>query len=76
MAKTVGILGAGITGLATAYVLSSDYKVTIVARNLPGDLGLDWASPWYAINILSFFISSQVLMTEQGRCGLSPSEDT
>ncbi|TVY55078.1 D-amino-acid oxidase [Lachnellula cervina] len=46
MAESIGILGAGITGLATAYVLSSQYKVTIVARDLPGDLGLDWASPW------------------------------
>jgi len=54
MAESVGILGAGITGLATAYVLSSKYKVTIVARDLPGDLGLDWASPWFVIPRLIF----------------------
>jgi len=46
MGEPIGIIGAGITGLATTYVLSSDHKVTIIARDLPGDLGLNWASPW------------------------------
>ncbi|CZT07915.1 related to D-amino acid oxidase [Rhynchosporium agropyri] len=46
MVESVGIIGAGITGLATAYVLSSKYDVTIVARDQPGDMGLSWASPW------------------------------
>jgi len=47
MKESVGIIGAGITGLATAYILSRKRDVTIVARDLPGDLGTDWASPWY-----------------------------
>jgi hypothetical protein len=47
MVERIGIIGAGITGLASAWVLSSKYHVTIVARDMPGDLGLDWASPWY-----------------------------
>lgn len=46
MVESVGIVGAGITGLAAAYVLSSKYNITIVARDLPGDLGTNWASPW------------------------------
>lgn len=46
MRESIGIIGAGITGLATAYVLSSNYDVLIVARDQPGDMGLDWASPW------------------------------
>ncbi|KAK0117671.1 hypothetical protein ONS95_012000 [Cadophora gregata] len=46
MDGSIGIIGAGITGLATAYVLSSRYNITIVARDQPGDMGLDWASPW------------------------------
>lgn len=50
MAKPIGIIGAGITGLATAYVLSEEYNVTIVARDFPGDLGFAWASPWYVSN--------------------------
>jgi glycine/D-amino acid oxidase-like deaminating enzyme len=49
MKESIGILGAGITGLATAYVLASKHNVTIVARDLPGDLGLGWASPWYVL---------------------------
>ena len=47
MGEPVTIIGAGITGLATALVLSPTHKVTIVARDLPGDLGLAWASPWF-----------------------------
>ncbi|KAG4440915.1 hypothetical protein IFR05_003605 [Cadophora sp. M221] len=46
MRESIGLIGAGITGLATAYVLSSEYDVTVVARDQPGDMGLDWASPW------------------------------
>jgi D-amino-acid oxidase len=46
MKESIGIIGAGITGLATAYVLSPKYSVTIVARDLPGDLGTNWASLW------------------------------
>ena len=39
MGEAIGIIEAEITGLATTYVLSSKYKVTIVARDLPGGLG-------------------------------------
>jgi D-amino-acid oxidase len=48
MSGSIGIVGAGITGLATAYVLSPKYSITIIARDLPGDLGTNWASPWYS----------------------------
>jgi glycine/D-amino acid oxidase-like deaminating enzyme len=48
MGEPIGIIGAGITGLATAMVLSSKHEVTIVARDMPGDLGFNWASPWFA----------------------------
>lgn len=47
MPESIAIIGAGITGLAAAYVLSAKYNVTIVARDLPGDMGTNWASPWY-----------------------------
>ncbi|KAH6678562.1 FAD dependent oxidoreductase [Halenospora varia] len=46
MKESITIIGAGITGLASAYVLSPKYNVTIIARDLPGDLGTNWASPW------------------------------
>ncbi|PSN69156.1 nucleotide-binding domain-containing protein [Corynespora cassiicola Philippines] len=43
----ITILGAGITGMAIASLLSRNHEVTIVAKNLPGDdLSLEWASPW------------------------------
>jgi glycine/D-amino acid oxidase-like deaminating enzyme len=47
MGEPIAIIGAGITGLAAAYILSTTHKVTIIARDLPGDLGLNWASPWF-----------------------------
>ena len=48
MKDSIGIVGAGITGLAVAYILSPKYNITIIARDLPGDLGTAWASPWYS----------------------------
>lgn len=45
----VVILGSGVIGLLSALTLTSaGYKVTIIARDLPGDDTQDWASPWYA----------------------------
>ncbi|KAL2158835.1 hypothetical protein VTH06DRAFT_4027, partial [Thermothelomyces fergusii] len=46
----ITIFGAGIVGLATAFVLREkhpDLEITIAARDLPGDAPSDaWASPW------------------------------
>lgn len=43
----VGIIGSGIIGLLSALTLTdAGYRVTIVARDLPGDETQDWASPW------------------------------
>lgn len=36
-----------VIGMATASMLARGHKVTIVARNLPGDeASIEWASPW------------------------------
>ncbi|KAI9864107.1 MAG: hypothetical protein M1813_003424 [Trichoglossum hirsutum] len=41
------ILGAGVIGLQTAvFLLEAGYKVTIVAKNLPGDLDVDAGAHW------------------------------
>ena len=56
MGEPVTIVGAGIIGLAAALVLSANHKVAIVARDLPGDLGLDWASPWFGESLPTFSI--------------------
>ena len=51
-APHVVILGAGVIGLSSAYVLSErypTYKFTVVARDLPEESDLSnqaWASPW------------------------------
>ncbi|KAL2867608.1 FAD-dependent oxidoreductase [Aspergillus lucknowensis] len=43
----ITIVGAGITGMAIASMLSRSNEVTIVARNLPGDgESREWSSPW------------------------------
>lgn len=43
----VGIVGAGVVGLACALLLTDvGFKVAIVARDLPGDMTTNWSSPW------------------------------
>src|SRR4051794_15478151 len=49
MGESICIIGAGITGLACAYKLAPKHNVTIVARDMPGDLGNMWASPWCVV---------------------------
>ncbi|EGO03942.1 hypothetical protein SERLA73DRAFT_69752 [Serpula lacrymans var. lacrymans S7.3] len=51
------VLGAGVIGLTTAYrvstdpVLSSLFKITVVARDLPEDMDSQaWSSPWAGAN--------------------------
>ena len=45
--ERVGIAGAGIVGLTSAFLLvNAGYEVTVVARNLPGDTSPQWCSPW------------------------------
>lgn len=52
LAMEVAIIGSGIIGLLSALTLSeAGYKVTIVARNVPGDESQKWASPWYVFGI-------------------------
>ncbi|KAJ5327647.1 hypothetical protein MYU51_009431 [Penicillium brevicompactum] len=48
----VGIIGSGIIGLLSALTLTdAGYRVTIIARDLPGDETQDWASPWAGVSI-------------------------
>ncbi|KAJ5129418.1 nucleotide-binding domain-containing protein [Penicillium bovifimosum] len=43
----IAIVGSGVIGLMSALTLTdAGYKVTIIARDLPGDDSQDWASPW------------------------------
>lgn len=46
--KQVLILGAGVTGLQTALslLLTRKFAVTLIAAHLPGDLSIEYTSPW------------------------------
>ncbi|KAG2005313.1 hypothetical protein GB937_008856 [Aspergillus fischeri] len=62
----VGIIGSGVIGLTSALALAqAGYSVMIVARELPGDDSLRWASPWAGAGILPYPDSAgQDLQTE------------
>ncbi|TKA66451.1 hypothetical protein B0A49_05080 [Cryomyces minteri] len=52
--SNVTVLGAGVVGLTTAMLLSRtpDYSVTVVAKHMPGDYDIEYASPWAGANYL------------------------
>lgn len=45
--STNSTCSAGVIGLQTAIsLLEAGYKVTIVAKHFPGDLSIEYTSPW------------------------------
>ncbi|KAI1863176.1 uncharacterized protein JN550_009702 [Neoarthrinium moseri] len=48
------VAGAGVSGLTTAYVLSQQKRnvVTVVAKHMPGDYDIEYASPVAGANVL------------------------
>ncbi|KFY00049.1 hypothetical protein O988_03550, partial [Pseudogymnoascus sp. VKM F-3808] len=46
------VVGAGVSGLTTALLLSKNpaYSVTIVAKHMPGDYDIEYTSPWAGAN--------------------------
>ncbi|KAF2750517.1 FAD dependent oxidoreductase [Sporormia fimetaria CBS 119925] len=50
----VVIVGAGVIGLTTAVVLSQNknLSITVVAKHMPGDYDIEYASPWAGANFL------------------------
>ncbi|KAJ5106887.1 hypothetical protein N7456_003562 [Penicillium angulare] len=54
MSNNIVILGAGVSGLTTAYLLSQDpaNKVTVLAKHMPGDYDIEYASPWAGANYM------------------------
>ncbi|RMZ77862.1 hypothetical protein DV738_g4097, partial [Chaetothyriales sp. CBS 135597] len=53
MANVVVVVGAGVSGLTSALLLSKNPAnvVTIVARDMPGDYAADYASPWAELKL-------------------------
>lgn len=45
---------AGVSGLTTAYLLSKEAAnhITVVAKHMPGDYDIEYASPWAGANYL------------------------
>lgn len=65
----VTIIGSSVISLLSALVLThAQYKVTIIASDLPGDQNQDWASPWYAyLTRTRRFIRKQVHSIEEAK---------
>ncbi|KAJ6036808.1 hypothetical protein N7540_001087 [Penicillium herquei] len=54
MSNNIVILGAGVSGLTTAYLLSQDpsNNITVLAKHMPGDYDIEYASPWAGANYM------------------------
>ncbi|PYH42810.1 FAD-dependent oxidoreductase [Aspergillus saccharolyticus JOP 1030-1] len=52
--NNIVVLGAGVSGLTTAYLLSKDRSnsITVLAKHMPGDYDIEYASPWAGANYL------------------------
>jgi D-amino-acid oxidase len=54
MANTIVVVGAGVSGLTSALLLSRDKTntITVVAKHMPGDYDIEYASPFAGANIV------------------------
>ncbi|KAK4544917.1 hypothetical protein LTR36_003822 [Oleoguttula mirabilis] len=52
MPANIVVLGAGVSALTTALLLARKgrYDITIVAKHMPGDYDIEYASPWAGAN--------------------------
>ncbi|KAF9894672.1 hypothetical protein FE257_006562 [Aspergillus nanangensis] len=52
--NNIVVLGAGVSGLTTAYLLSKDPSncITVVSKHMPGDYDIEYCSPWAGANYL------------------------
>jgi len=50
---------AGVAGLTTALLLSKfpGYRITVAAKHMPGDYGIEYASPWAGANYMPYVLS-------------------
>lgn len=55
MTDIANIDRAGVSGITCAYELakrSKDNVITVVAKHMPGDYDIEYASPWAGANVL------------------------
>ncbi|KAI9248044.1 hypothetical protein BDA99DRAFT_525614 [Phascolomyces articulosus] len=65
MTKRIVVIGAGIVGLSTALALQEKgYRVTIVAKWLPGDMHIEYTSPWAGAHWRTMAPNSDKLLQE------------
>ncbi|MCJ1430452.1 hypothetical protein MMC29_008370 [Sticta canariensis] len=50
--RRIVVVGAGVVGLTTAMLASRNpyYRITVAAKNMPGDYDIEYASPWAGAN--------------------------
>ena len=48
------VYSAGVSGLTTALLLAKNgnHNITIIAKHMPGDYDIEYASPWAGANYL------------------------
>ncbi|PKY03686.1 D-amino acid oxidase-like protein [Aspergillus campestris IBT 28561] len=65
--NNIVVLGAGVSGLTTAYLLSKDASncITVVAKHMPGDYDIEYASPWAGANYVPVGQSNPVHETRE-----------
>ena len=52
-APRIVVLGAGVTGLTTALLLTRahpEWRIVVAAKHMPGDYAAEYASPWAGAN--------------------------
>jgi len=66
-AVSSSLSSAGVSGLTTALhlVRNGQYNITVVAKHMPGDYDIEYASPWAGANSLPYLrLISPNLLTE------------
>ncbi|CCH45986.1 D-amino acid dehydrogenase small subunit [Wickerhamomyces ciferrii] len=70
MGPRVVVLGAGVIGLTSALkLLEQGYDVSIVGRNIPGDLDIHYTSPFAGANWSSFASKSETFLQDLDKPG-------
>ncbi|KAL0929230.1 FAD dependent oxidoreductase [Colletotrichum truncatum] len=56
MTVNIVVLGAGVSGLTSTLQLAKDSRnsITVIAKHMPGDYSIDYASPWAGANFQPF----------------------
>ncbi|TDZ40962.1 D-amino-acid oxidase [Colletotrichum trifolii] len=61
MTNHIVVLGAGVSGLTAALLLSKSKanSITVIAKHMPGDYDIEYTSPWAGANVLPMAPASE-----------------